>query len=89
VAEWTVNTPQSIAVSGIDEATLDDGGSGLLSNYTEDMRKILRAYTRDNTLAADTYYLFLVKNAASKTKLGYMPRSKQAGFIFAEAHPSI
>jgi len=45
--------------------------SGLLSNYTEDMRKILRAYTRDNTLTADTYYLFLVKNSTSKEKLSF------------------
>ena len=86
VVEWTGVRQEDIAVSGIDEENIDDGGSGLLSNYTEGMKKILRAYTKDNTLAADTYYLFLVKNSASKTKLGYMPRSKQAGFIFVEAH---
>ncbi|MEP2667736.1 MAG: fibronectin type III domain-containing protein [Cyclobacteriaceae bacterium] len=86
VVQWTVNSTQSINVNGIDESALDDGGSGLLSNYTEDMKKILRAYTTDHTLDANTYYLFLVKNATSKSKLGYMPRKKQAGFIFVDAH---
>ncbi|MBX2944182.1 MAG: hypothetical protein KF860_17775, partial [Cyclobacteriaceae bacterium] len=77
---------QSITVNGIDENALDDGGSGLLSNYTEDMKKILRAYTAAHEMASDTYYLFLVKNATSQSKLGYMPRKKQAGFIFVDAH---
>ena len=86
VVEWDVAPMQNITVRNVDEANLDDGGSGLLSNYTEDMKKILRSYTNDNTLAENTYYLFLVKNSTSKNKLGYMPRSKQAGFIFVEAH---
>ncbi len=86
VVQWTVNSTQSINVNGIDENALDDGGSGLLSNYTEDMKKILRAYTADHAMASDTYYLFLVKNATSQSKLGYMPRKKQAGFIFVDAH---
>lgn len=86
VVQWTVNSTQSINVSGIDENALDDGGSGLLSNYTEDMKKILRAYTADHAMADNTYYLFLVKNSTSQSKLGYMPRKKQAGFIFVDAH---
>lgn len=86
VVEWTVLQPTSIAVNGINESNLDDGGSGVLSNYTEDMKKVLRAYTKDNALASNTYYLFLVKNSTSKNKLGYMPRKKQAGFIFVDAH---
>lgn len=86
VVQWTVNSTQSINVNEIDESALDDGGSGLLSNYTEDMKKILRAYTADHVMADNTYYLFLVKNATSQSKLGYMPRKKQAGFIFVDAH---
>lgn len=86
VVQWTVHPTQSINVNGIDENALDDGGSGLLSNYTEDMKKILRAYTADHAMADNTYYLFLVKNSTSQSKLGYMPRKKQAGFIFVDAH---
>lgn len=86
VVEWTSVQQQSITVNGIDETNVDDGGSGLLSNYTEDMKKILRAYSDDNTLVENTYYLFLVKNSNSKNKLGYMPRKRQAGFIFVDAH---
>lgn len=88
VVQWTVKQTQSINVNGIDENALDDGGSGLLSNYTEDMKKILRAYTDNHTMDDKTYYLFLVKNASSTSKLGYMPRKKQAGFIFVDAHSS-
>ncbi|MCB0488634.1 MAG: hypothetical protein KDC99_09155 [Cyclobacteriaceae bacterium] len=86
VVEWTDVLQEDFSVSGIDEGNIDDGGSGVLSNYTNDMKKILRAYTADHTLANNTYYLFLVKNSTSKNKLGYMPRKRQAGFIFVDAH---
>lgn len=86
VVEWTSVQQEDISVSGIDEKNIDDGGTGMLSNYTDDMKKILRAYTASHTLANNTYYLFLVKNSTSKNKLGYMPRKRQAGFIFVDAH---
>ncbi|MEZ4974051.1 MAG: hypothetical protein R2820_12130 [Cyclobacteriaceae bacterium] len=86
VVEWTDVLQDDLSVSGIDEGNIDDGGSGVLSNYTDDMKKILRAYTAGHTLANNTYYLFLVKNSTSKNKLGYMPRKRQAGFIFVDAH---
>ncbi|HNP07319.1 MAG TPA: hypothetical protein PKN99_06815, partial [Cyclobacteriaceae bacterium] len=86
VVEWISVGQEDLSVSGIDEKNIDDGGSGVLSNYTDDMKKILRAYTAYHTLADNTYYLFLVKNSISKSKLGYMPRKRQAGFIFVDAH---
>jgi TANFOR domain-containing protein len=61
----------------------DDGGSGLLSNYTGDMKTVINAA---GELTDDTYYLFLVDQPASGNKLGYMPRSKRAGFIFTGPH---
>ncbi|MBT1705421.1 fibronectin type III domain-containing protein [Fulvivirgaceae bacterium PWU20] len=82
VAEWKVSIakPLKIALS----ATFDDGQSGLLSNYTGDMKAVINAYGK---LQDETYYLFLVDNPKSgTTALGYMPRSKQAGFIFVTNH---
>ena len=82
VVEWTVAEGSNIDVTLSSE--FDDGESGLLSNYTDDMKKVINAYTQNHSLANDTYYLFLVAKPKSKDKLGYMPRKKQAGFIFVD-----
>jgi TANFOR domain-containing protein len=80
---WDVTvTPQSLQVSGLANP-FDDGGSGLLSNYTGDMKTVINAA---GELLDDTYYLFLIDQPASGDKLGYMPRSKRAGFIFTGPH---
>jgi hypothetical protein len=62
----------------------DDGESGLLANYTGDMKTVINAYKSNFT--PNTYYLFLVEKPASGKTLGFMPRSKQAGFIFVDLH---
>ncbi|HEY9049543.1 MAG TPA: hypothetical protein VIN08_26775, partial [Ohtaekwangia sp.] len=83
VAAWHVEIKPSINVT-LDEY-FDDGESGLLTNYTGDMKKVIKAY---GDLLDNTYYLFLVTKPKSvkdgKRLLGYMPRSKQAGFIFVD-----
>ncbi|WP_159453793.1 fibronectin type III domain-containing protein [Ohtaekwangia koreensis] len=79
VAAWNVEIKPSITVS-LDEY-FDDGESGLLTNYTGDMKKVIKAY---GNLLDKTYYIFLVTKPKSGATLGYMPRSKQAGFIFAD-----
>jgi hypothetical protein len=81
VVKWNVQmAPEGFVVPGIDP--FDDGGSGLLSNYSPDMRKVVDAYSTDP--APDTYYLFLVKNPKAGKLAGYMPRSKEFGFIFTD-----
>lgn len=88
VVDWEVSSAVgSITVDGVDETKLDDGESGLLSNYTAEMRTIVQAYFDNVTPDGDTYYLFLATNAKGDA-LGYMPRGKQAGFIFTEPHLS-
>jgi len=82
VTSWKGSIASKIEVAL--EGEFDDGESGLLSNYTGDMRKVINAFGR---LQDNTYYLFLVENPKSgDNALGYMPRSKQAGFIFADNH---
>ena len=81
VVKWNVQmAPEGFVVPGIDP--FDDGGSGLLSNYSPDMRKVVDAYNTDP--APDTYYLFLVKNPKAGKLAGYMPRGKEFGFIFTD-----
>lgn len=80
---WDVTVAsQTLQVSGLANP-FDDGGSGLLSNYTGDMKTVINAA---GELLDDTYYLFLIDQPASGNKLGYMPRSKRAGFIFTGPH---
>jgi hypothetical protein len=82
VVKWNITFAQNFDVPGIDP--FDDGGSGLLSNYSPDMRKVVNAYKAN--LLPNTYYLFLVKNPKSGTLAGFMPRSKKVGFIFVNSN---
>ncbi len=84
VVNWSVVMAEAITVPNI--SPFDDGESGLLTNYTPDMKKVVNAY-KDNMIEG-TFYLFLVSNPKSGSLLGYMPRSKQAGFIFTDKHSS-
>jgi hypothetical protein len=48
------------------------------------MKTVINAYKSNFT--PNTYYLFLVEKPTSGKTLGFMPRSKQAGFIFVDMH---
>ncbi|MFM9840580.1 MAG: DUF5675 family protein [Cyclobacteriaceae bacterium] len=78
VVKWNITFANNFDVPSIDP--FDDGGSGLLSNYSPDMRKVVSAYKAN--IQPHTYYLFLVKNPKTGTLAGFMPRSKECGFIF-------
>jgi len=83
VVKWTVEP-----VEGVKDVSFgspfDDGETGLLSNYTSDMKKVINAYK--NEMDDDKFYLFLIGGSTKNDKslAGYMPRSKQAGFIFID-----
>ena len=86
VVQWQVQTQEGFSATyDTDNNGLEYGASGLLSNYTGEMRTILRAYTQTRPLAPNTYYLFIVPKADAAGLTGYMPRKKQAGFLFADA----
>jgi|GEM_PF-1485541 len=89
VAEWSVAVAPAFdpgAWDGNGNGQVEIGNSGLLSNYTAEMRAINRTF-RNNTPAynRDTYYLFLVNQSENAATLGYMPRAKQFGYIFTQA----
>ena len=85
IVNWTVELKAGITVEGI--SPFEDGGTGLLSNFTSHMKKVINAYKENTT--PDTYYLFLVSNPQDPSTLGVMPRSKEYGFIFADKHSTL
>lgn len=81
VIEWNVAVEQSITVPLAE--TFDEGQPGLFTNYTGDMKKVISAY---GNFRKNTFYLFLVERPRDPSTLGYMPRNRQAGFVFTEPH---
>lgn len=81
VVTWEVSVRERLEVP-LGE-TFDDGDAGLFSNYTADMKKVLNAFGR---LEDDTWYLFVLETPRNPSTLGYMPRNKSAGFVFATTH---
>ena len=75
-----------------DELILNDltsfshGGSGVLTVYNDDQKKVLQAY--DSQMQDGVYYLFFVDNVTDKKDgngtlvSGYMPRGYNCGFIY-------
>lgn len=80
--EWSVTIEAKHTVTL--NSTFDVGSSGLLSNYTTDMKTVINAYADEMT--DETFYLFLVSKPSDGKLLGYMPRSKNAGFIFTDTN---
>jgi hypothetical protein len=62
--------------------TIDDEGSGLVSNYPSDLREYVGDIKDLNDFDGDTYYLVLGLNSSNPDLLGYMPRARNIGFIF-------
>ena len=81
VVEWGVTISPRLQVAL--HESFDEGESGLLSNYTADMKKVLKAFGR---FQDNTYYLFLIDHPRNESTLGYMPRNRQAGFVFTGPH---
>ena len=76
----------------IDDLTsFSHGGSGILSVYNEDQKKVLRAF--DNQMEDGVFYLFFIDNVTDKKDgngtlvSGYMPRGYNAGFIYDGGSP--
>ncbi len=64
---------------------LDYDGSGLLSDYPQELKNIQQKYKQNNpNWDAKAYHLFLLPNNISLTKplSGFMPKTRQWGYIF-------
>ena len=81
----------------IDDITIDNltsfshGGSGVLTVYNDDQKKVLQAY--DSQMQDGVYYLFFIDNVTDKKDgdgtmvSGYMPRGYNCGFIYDGGSP--
>ncbi|WP_258101843.1 hypothetical protein [Marinoscillum pacificum] len=85
IASWHVEVleNQNLGTDWDDEGNgLEDGETGMLSNYTKEMNDLIKAFKDKNDRDKDAYYVFLVDHAENSGKQGYMPRKKQWGFVF-------
>jgi len=64
------------------EPPLQAVASGLLSNYTQQMRQVQGAYAAAGLVAEDTYYLFLTDDYEPTERAGFMPRGRPFGYIY-------
>lgn len=87
VVNFNIKPTETLTVSDL-PATFGATGVTSLSNYTEDMNTVIEAYKAANeNYSHNTYYLFLV-NGSSSDRAGFMPLSRQWGFIFPDKSPS-
>ncbi|MFA0961110.1 fibronectin type III domain-containing protein [Roseivirga sp. BDSF3-8] len=92
VVNWTVIYEKAFTADydTDGDGALDDGSTGMLSNYTPEMRKLIRSYEQAHKTAEGTYYLFLVhtpksaidEDGTDNARAGFMPYKRQFGFIF-------
>ncbi|MBQ0732845.1 hypothetical protein [Aquimarina celericrescens] len=61
------------------------GDSGVMSNYTSDMRDIIIQYKKTRSTDPKSYYVFVLgKNTRpSRSVAGFMPLKRQFGFVFS------
>lgn len=84
VVQWDLSLNNPVATDLNPNQAFDDGETGMLSNYTGDMKTVWRAFQDQYSKDNETYYLFLVRSPQSGTKIGYMPKKKQYGFVFLD-----
>lgn len=89
VVKWniTLDTKFSINTEDWDKdenGVVDDSESGLFSNYTKEMNRIIGAYKDERDADKNTYYVFLLGDLKpqSGNLAGYMPFKQQFGLIF-------
>lgn len=81
VVTWSVTTGEAVHTQ--QGETVDVTSRGAFSSYTNGMKAILRAYGR---FQQHVFYLFLANRSTDPDLLGYMPRSRPAGFVFVDPH---
>ncbi|HEY9124455.1 MAG TPA: fibronectin type III domain-containing protein, partial [Bacteroidales bacterium] len=86
VTGYNVQVLSNFDVDGLSStATFEDAGTGALSHYTDDMKKIYNAFKKSGvTIDKEAYYIFLVPMGTSNGRAGFMPLGSQWGFIFTK-----
>ncbi|WP_321321750.1 C39 family peptidase [Labilibaculum sp.] len=85
---WTVSRHAGVQVEYSDDMSqgLDDGESKMLSNYTKEMNKVIKALKRSGDYDKHKTYVFLVDKAQTANKAGFMPKKRPWGFVFTNIH---
>lgn len=83
VASWDVHIMASYGVDTDIVSLINDDESGLVSNYTEPMQRVIRMYRFDNNLDPQGLYLFFIRGTRSN-RAGFMPLMRGFGFIFPD-----
>ncbi|WP_461643834.1 hypothetical protein [Labilibaculum euxinus] len=85
---WTVSRHAGVEVEYSDDMSqgLDDGESKMLSNYTKEMNKVIKALKRSGDYDKHKTYVFLVDKAKNPAKAGFMPKKRPWGFVFTNIH---
>lgn len=65
---------------------LEISGSGLLSQYTPEMKLLNKQYSDARRVERDKYYFFILKEGKDATAEGAMPRGKKFGYLFTKPH---
>ena len=82
-----VDVSEPLMIEGWEwDHALDDGTTGLLANYTAEMRQVIRALKQERDVEEETAYIFLCYQAKSGTTRGYMPKKRAYGFVFDALH---
>ncbi len=90
LGEWQINFKSA----GKNQTyAFDRIGSGNLTVYNDDQKKVLSAYEKEKKMTDGVYYLFFIDNVTDKKDgsgtpvSGYMPRGYNAGFIYDGGSP--
>ena len=67
------------------DVPLQDETSGMLSNYPDELKRVIKDYCKEHEEEKQTAYIFLA-GSSSAGKLGYMPKKRPYGFVYLHEH---
>mgnify|MGYP003109494482 CR=1 FL=1 len=82
VASWDLNIAESYEVSSDVLEDLNEGESGWLASFPQNMRQFNRDYKRSVDFDNEAYYLFVINEDVADIA-GFMPFKRQYGYIYS------
>ena len=83
----TVESQEFDTEWGDRDVPLEDETTGLLSNYPDQLKRVIKDYRKEHEEEKETAYIFLA-GGSSTGKLGYMPKKRAYGFVYLHEHDS-
>ena len=81
----TVESQEFDTEWGDRDVPLEDETTGLLSNYPDQLKRVIKDYRKEHEEEKETAYIFLA-GGSSTGKLGYMPKKRAYGFVYLHEH---